>query len=104
LLHGSVVNVAGLGTASMSDSSTGLNPVIDEPSKPFPPANASSSSEELIEKLLSWPRTSVKQSLMKRMFRSSTSAMTSSAVGGLLAVWSGPLIGRAPSSGRPDPR
>ncbi len=36
----------------MSDSSIGLKPVIDEPSKPIPPSNASSSSEELIEKLL----------------------------------------------------
>ena len=37
----------------MSDSSIGLNPVIDEPSKPIPPSNASSSSAALIEKLFS---------------------------------------------------
>ncbi len=52
--------------AIMSDSSIGLKPVIDEPSKPIPPSNASSSSEALIEKLFSWPRTSVNQSRMKR--------------------------------------
>ncbi len=52
-LQGRVVKVVGSGTASMSDSSTGLNPVIDEPSNPLPPAKASSSSAELIEKLLS---------------------------------------------------
>ena len=53
--------------AIMSDSSMALKPVIDEPSKPMPPSNASSSSAELIEKLLSWPRMSVNQSRMKRM-------------------------------------
>ena len=51
----------------MSDSSIALKPVIDEPSKPIPPSNASSSSSELIENDFSWPRMSVNQSRMKRM-------------------------------------
>ena len=50
----------------MSDSSIGLKPVIEEPSKPIPPSNASSSSEELIENDFSWPSTSVNQRRMKR--------------------------------------
>ncbi len=73
------------GIAIMSDSSIGLKPVIDEPSKPIPPSNASSSSEALIEKLFSWPRTSVNQSRMKRMSRSVTTLRTSSA----FSVWIG---------------
>ena len=68
--------------AIMSDSSIALKPVIDEPSKPIPPSNASSSSWALIEKLFSWPRMSVNQSRTKRMSRSSTKARTSSAVRG----------------------
>ncbi len=51
--HGSTLNVLGSGIAIMSDSSIGLNPVIEDPSKPIPPSNASASSEELIEKALS---------------------------------------------------
>ena len=39
--------------AIMSDSSMALKPVIDDPSKPMPPSNASSSSSALIEKLFS---------------------------------------------------
>ena len=70
----------------MSDSSIGLKPVIDEPSKPIPPSNASSSSEELIEKLLSWPSTSVNQRRMKRTSCSRTAAITSSAVCGRSAA------------------
>ena len=66
----------------MSDSSIGLKPVIEEPSKPIPPSNASSSSEALIENDFSWPRTSVNQSRMKRTSRSRTTAITSSAVCG----------------------
>ncbi len=65
--------------AIMSDSSIALKPVIDEPSKPMPPSNASSSSAALIEKLFSCPRMSVNQSRTKRMSRSSTSALMSSA-------------------------
>ena len=63
------------GMAIMSDSSMALKPVIDEPSKPMPPSNASSSSEALIEKDFSWPRMSVNQSRMKRMSCSSTRAL-----------------------------
>ena len=66
----------------MSDSSIGLKPVIEEPSKPIPPSNASSSSEALIENDFSWPRTSVNQSRMKRTSRSRTTAITSSGVCG----------------------
>ena len=43
----------GSGIAIMSDSSIGLNPLIEEPSKPMPPSKASSSSAALIEKLFS---------------------------------------------------
>ena len=70
----------------MSDSSIALKPVIDEPSKPIPPSNASSSSSLLIEKLFSCPRMSVNQKRMKRMSRSSTIALTSSAVCGWSAM------------------
>ncbi len=51
--QGSSAKVAGSGTASMSDSSIGLNPVIEEPSNPIPPSKASSSSDALTEKLFS---------------------------------------------------
>jgi hypothetical protein len=64
----------------MSDSSIALKPVIDDPSKPIPPSNASSSSAALIENDFSWPRMSVNQSRMKRIPRSSASALTSSGV------------------------
>ena len=72
--------------AIMSDSSIALKPVIDEPSKPMPPSKASSSSSALIEKLFSWPRMSVNQRRTKRMSRSSTNALTSSAVCGWSAM------------------
>ena len=64
----------------MSDSSIGLNPVIDEPSKPIPPSNASSSSDELIENDFSCPSTSVNHRRMKRTSLSFTALITSSAV------------------------
>ncbi len=51
--QGRTEKLDGSGMAIMSDSSIGLNPVIEEPSKPIPPSKASSSSEALIEKLLS---------------------------------------------------
>ena len=70
----------------MSDSSIGLKPVIEEPSKPIPPSNASSSSEALIENLFSWPSTSVNQSRMKRTSRSRTTSITSSAVSRALVL------------------
>ena len=69
--HGSTANVVGSGIAIMSDSSIALKPVIEEPSKPIPPSNASSSSAALIENDFSWPRMSVNQKRMKRMSRSS---------------------------------
>ena len=67
----------------MSDSSIALKPVIEEPSKPIPPSKASSSSAALIENDLSWPRMSVNQRRMKRIPRSSASALTSSRRAGL---------------------
>ena len=60
----------GSGIAIMSDSSIGLKPVIEEPSKPIPPSNASPSSVALIENDFSCPRMSVNHSRMKRMSRS----------------------------------
>jgi hypothetical protein len=59
-----------------------LKPVIEEPSKPIPPSKASSSSSLLMEKLFSCPRMSVNQKRMKRISRSSTMDLTSSAVCG----------------------
>ena len=84
--QGSTRKVEMSGMAIMSDSSMALKPVIDEPSKPIPPSNASSSSAELIEKLFSWPRMSVNQSRMKRMSCSSTRAWTSAALVGWSAM------------------
>src|SRR5215217_716592 len=78
--HGSTANVDASGTAIMSDSSIALKPVIDEPSNPMPPSNASSSWSELMLNDFSWPRMSVNHSRMKRIPRSSTSALTSSCV------------------------
>ena len=66
--HGRIAKVVGSGIAIMSDSSIALKPVIEEPSKPMPPSNASSSSAELIEKDLSWPRMSVNQRRMNRIW------------------------------------
>ena len=80
--QGSVRNVVGSGIAIMSDSSIGLKPVIDDPSKPIPPSNASVSSVALIENAFSWPRMSVNHSRMNLMSRSWTSAITSSGVSG----------------------
>src|SRR5918992_2112577 len=80
--HGSTAKVLASGMAIMSDSSIALKPVIEEPSKPMPPSNASSSSSALMEKLLSWPRMSVNQKRMNLMSRSWTIALTSSAVCG----------------------
>ena len=78
--------VEGSGIAIMSDSSIGLNPVIEDPSKPMPPSNASSSSAALIEKLFNWPRMSVNQRRMNRTSRSFTMLMTSWAVFGALSA------------------
>src|SRR5947208_16034066 len=68
--------------AIMSDSSIGLKPVIDDPSKPIPPSNASSSSAALIEKLFSWPSRSVNQRRTKRTSLSAQNASASLAVVG----------------------
>ena len=84
--QGMIAKVEGSGIAIMSDSSIGLKPVIEEPSKPIPPSSASSSSAELIEKLLSWPSTSVNQSRMKRTSRSLTISATSAALVGWSAI------------------
>ena len=101
--QGSGSKVDGSGIAIMSDSSIALKPVIEEPSKPIPPSNASASSVTLIEKAFSWPRMSVNQSRMKRMSRSATSEITSSAVRGgsvmaaeryLSALRTVPTVGR----------
>ena len=78
--QGMIANVDGSGMAIMSDSSIGLKPVIDEPSKPIPPSKASSSSAALMEKLFSCPSTSVNQSRMNRTSRSLTTFITSSVV------------------------
>ena len=72
--QGSTAKVVGSGIAIMSDSSIALKPVIEEPSKPIPASNASSSSAALIEKDFSWPRMSVNQRRMKRISRSPTIA------------------------------
>src|SRR5215208_3191996 len=91
--HGRIAKVVGSGMAIMSDSSIALKPVIDEPSNPIPPSNASSSWAELIENDFSRPRTSVNQRRMKRIPRSSTRALTSSGVCGRSAI-SGGIRGR----------
>src|ERR687885_320992 len=80
--HGSTANVLASGSAIMSDSSMALKPVIEEPSKPIPPAKASSSCSELMLNDFSDPRMSVNQRRMKRMPRSWTTALTSSFVCG----------------------
>ena len=85
--HGSTLNVVGSGIAIMSDSSIALKPVIEEPSKPMPPSKASSSSLGVDARTTSaGPRMSVNQRRMKRMPRSSTSALTSSGVCGRSAM------------------
>ena len=78
--QGTSSKVEGSGIAIMSDSSIGLKPVIEEPSKPMPPSKASSSSAALIEKLFSWPSTSVNQRRTKRTSLSLTIAATSAAL------------------------
>ena len=80
--HGSCTNVEGSGWAIMSDSSIALKPVIEEPSNPIPPSNASASSVVLTENAFSWPRMSVNHSRTNRILCSATCASTSSAVSG----------------------
>ena len=50
--HGRTLKVVGSGMAIMSDSSMALKPVIELPSKPMPPSNASSSSPALMRERL----------------------------------------------------
>src|SRR5436309_7562881 len=98
--QGRTAKVAASGMAIMSDSSIALKPVIEEPSKPIPPSKASSSSSALMEKLFSWPRMSVNQRRMKRMSRSLTRALTSSAVFGWSAIGLLRRIGSEAKRGR----
>src|SRR5450755_217561 len=80
--HGSAAKVLGSGIAIMSDSSIALKPVIEDPSKPIPPSNASANSLALIENAFSCPMMSVNHSRMNLMSLSAASEMTSSAVNG----------------------
>jgi hypothetical protein len=68
----------GSGLASMSDSYERAKPSIAEPSNPMPSANAPSSSAGATATDLSVPSTSVNQSRMKRMSRSSMLRRTNS--------------------------
>ena len=74
----------------MSDSSIALKPVIEEPSKPIAAVEGVLQLGGVIEKHLSWPRMSVNQRRMKRMSRSSTSALTSAALVGWGSGMAGP--------------
>ena len=71
-------NVSASGKASMSDSSRRAKPSIDEPSKPMPSSNASSSSSGEMANDFSVPSTSVNHRRTKRMSRSSTVRRTKS--------------------------
>ncbi len=90
--HGSTAKVEGSGIAIMSDSSTALKPVIEEPSKPIPPVNASSSSEALTANDLRRPRMSVNHIRTNRMSCSATSRLMSSGVLGVSGTGSGLLV------------
>src|SRR5947209_13912827 len=78
--------------ATMSDSSIGLKPVIDDPSKEMPCSRASSSWSRPIEKDFSWPRMSVNQRRTKRRSLAATSALTSSGVPGRSVMGAGRLL------------
>ena len=84
--HGISCMLDGSGMAIMSDSSIGLKPLIEEPSKPMPPSKASSSSAALIEKLFSWPSRSVNQRRTKRTSFCSQNAIASLALVGPSAM------------------
>jgi hypothetical protein len=88
--QGRIANVLGSGSAIMSDSSIGLKPVIEEPSNPIPPSNASASSVALIENAFNCPRMSVNHRRMNLISRSETSSITSWAV--RVALASGMVI------------
>ncbi len=76
----------GSGKATMSDSWMRLNPSIAEPSNPIPSLNAPSSSCGVMAKDFRLPRTSVNQSQMNLIPRSSTVLRTYSAssLGGMV--------------------
>jgi hypothetical protein len=69
---GRIWKVRGSGLARTSLSCTRLNPSIAEPSNVMPSSSAFSSSAGVIAKPLAIPSTSVNQSWMKRIPRSST--------------------------------
>src|SRR5680860_425856 len=103
--YGRIAKVLGSGTATTSDSSMALKPVIEDPSKPIPCSSALRTSSRVMEKLLSRPRMSVNQRRMNRTSRSSTAVTTSSLVTG---APSGPgrsgCRDRLPEPERPRPR
>src|SRR3954452_19295408 len=80
--HGRIAKVVGSGMATMSDSSIGLKPVIEEPSNEMPCSSAWSSWSRPIENDFSWPRMSVNHRRTKRRALAPTSALTSSGVRG----------------------
>ena len=98
--QGRIAKVDGSGMAIMSDSSIALKPVIEEPSKPIPFSNASSSSAELMLNDFSCPRMSVNQKRMKRSWCSSTIALTSSTVRGWSVMARDPRGSAAVTPGR----
>ena len=63
--QGSTWNVEGSGNATMSDSSMGTKPWMDDPSKPTPSSNVDSSSAGVTAKDLRVPSTSVNQNRKK---------------------------------------
>ena len=71
--------MSGSGMAIMSDSSMALKPVIEDPSKPMPSANACSSSSLPIANDLSWPKMSVNQNRTNSTSSSFTRFRTSEA-------------------------
>ena len=70
--EGRIWNVRGSGLARTSLSCTRLKPSMAEPSNVMPSSRAFSSSAGVMANAFGTPRTSVNQSWMKRMPRSST--------------------------------
>src|SRR3954471_19736571 len=85
--------------ATMSDSSIGLKPVIDEPSKEMPCSSAASSWSRPIENDLSCPRMSVNHRRTKRRSLAETSARTSPGVRGGSVMGAGRLSERRWTAG-----
>ncbi len=79
LRQGMIWNVLGSGRATMSDSWIRAKPSMEEPSKPMPSASAPSSSCGVMANDFRKPRTSVNQSRMNRIPRSSAVRRTYSA-------------------------